>query len=127
MSVFIETRKGLRGFLSDIEVTKQGKAFAENQRTGECFEEAGFQALMIQLWSIHWTLCWPSDPQVKAVWMRKEQVNDKCYWSETQVTLEYPRWNASACRVSRNARRGRAADLRVIFTDNGKIKDYVIF
>ena len=49
MSVSIETWKGLSGFLSDIEVTKQGKAFAENQRTGECFEDAGFQALMIQL------------------------------------------------------------------------------
>ena len=45
----IETRKGLRGFSSDIEVTKKGKAFAKNQRDGECFEEAGFQALMIQL------------------------------------------------------------------------------
>ena len=101
MSVFIETWKGLRGFSSDIEVTKQGKAFAENQRTGECFEEAGFQALKSQLWSIHWTLCWPSDPQVKDVWMREEQVNDKCNWSETQVTLECPRWNVSARRVSR--------------------------
>ena len=49
MSVFFETRKGLRGFSSDIEVTKQGKAFAENLRTGECFEDAGFQALKIQL------------------------------------------------------------------------------
>ena len=89
MSVFIETQKGLRGFSSDIEVTKQGKAFAENQRTGECFEEAGFQALMIQLWSTHWTLCWPNDPQVKDLWMRKEQVNDK--WSvpdEMQVLAE---------------------------------------
>ena len=57
--------------------------------------------LISQLWSIHWTLCWSSDPQVKEVWMRKEQVNDKCNWSETQVTLECPRWNASARWVSR--------------------------
>ena len=49
MSVSIETRKGLRGFLSDIEVTKKGKAFAENQRTGKRFEEAGLQALISQL------------------------------------------------------------------------------
>ena len=49
MSVFIEALKGLGGFLSDIEVTKQGKAFAENQRTVECFEESGFQALISQL------------------------------------------------------------------------------
>ena len=101
MSAFIGTWKRLRGFSSDLEVTKQGKAFAEIQRTGECFEEASFQALKSQLWSIHWTLCWPSDPQVKDVWMREEQVNDKCNWSETQVTLECPRWNVSARRVSR--------------------------
>ena len=79
---------------------KKGKAFAENQRTGECFEEAGLQALISQLWSIHWTLCWPSDPQVKDVWMREEQVNDKCNWSGTQVTLECPKCNVSARRVS---------------------------
>ena len=85
MSVFIETRKGLRGFSSDIEVTKQGKAFAENQKTGECFEEAAIQALIIQLWSIHWTHCWPSDPQVKDVWMREEQVTSKCNGSEILV------------------------------------------
>ena len=40
MSVSIETQKGVRAFSSDIEVTKQGKAFAENQRTGECFDMA---------------------------------------------------------------------------------------
>ena len=88
MSVCIETQKGLRSFSSDIEVTKKGKALAGNQRTGKCFEEAGFQALISQLWSIHWTLCWPSDPQVTDVWMREEQMNDKCIWSETEVTLE---------------------------------------
>ena len=69
MSVSIETRKGLRGFLNDIEVTKNGKAFAENQRTGKRFEEAGLQALISQFWSIHWALCWPSDTQMKDVWM----------------------------------------------------------
>ena len=57
--------------------------------------------LISQLWSIHWTLCWSSDPQVKEVWMIKERKNDKCNWSETQVTLECPRWNASARQVSR--------------------------
>ena len=101
MSVFIVIWKGLRGFLGDIEVTKKGKASAENQRTGECFGGAGLKALISQLWSIHWTLCWPSDPQVKDLWMREEQVNYKCSWDETQVTLECPRWNVSACWVSR--------------------------
>ena len=46
MNVFIDTWKGLRGFSSDMEVNKQGEAFAENHRTGVCFEEAGFQALI---------------------------------------------------------------------------------
>ena len=40
MSVFIETWKGRRGFSNEIEVTKQGEALTENQRTGQCFEEA---------------------------------------------------------------------------------------
>ena len=39
---------------------------------------------------IQWTPCWSSDPQVKDVWMREEQVNSKCNWSETQVTLGCP-------------------------------------
>ena len=49
MSVFVETWNGLRGFSSDTEVTKQGEAFAENQRTGQGFEETGFSALKTQL------------------------------------------------------------------------------
>ena len=48
--------------------------------------------------------------------MREEQMNKKCNWSETQVTLECPRWNASVRRVPCECHRGRAADLRVIFT-----------
>ena len=100
--VFIEIRKGLRGFSSDAEVTKSGKAFADNQRSSECFVEAGLKALTSQWWNIHWTPCWPSDPQVKDKWMTaEEQVNYKCNWSVTQVTLECPRWNVSAHRVSR--------------------------
>ena len=63
------------------------------------FVEAVLQALWSQLWSIQWTLCWLSDPQVRDRWMREEQVNDKCISSETQVTLECPRWNASVSQV----------------------------
>ena len=48
MHVFIETRKGLRGYPSDIEVAKKGKAFADIQKTSECFVEAGLQALISQ-------------------------------------------------------------------------------
>ena len=100
-NVWEETTEGKERHWNEIKETKIGKAFAENQRISECFVEASLQALTSQLWSIHWTLCWSSDPQVKEVWMRKERVNDKCNWSETQVTLECPRWNARACRVSR--------------------------
>ena len=99
-NVWEETTEGKERHWNEIKETKIGKAFAENQRISECFVEASLQALTSQLWSIHWTLCWSSDPQVKEVWMRKEQVNDKCNWSETQVTIECPRWNASARRVS---------------------------
>ena len=91
MSVFIETRNRLRGLSTDIDVTKKGNAFAENQRNGKCFNETGFQAFISQLWSIPWTLFSPSDPQVKEVWIREEQVNNRCNWSKTQVTLECPR------------------------------------
>ena len=49
MSVFIGTREGLRGILSDKEVTKIGKAFAEIQRISECFVKVGLQALISQL------------------------------------------------------------------------------
>ena len=108
MSVFIEIRKGLR------EVTKKGKAFAENQRTGKCFEEAGLQALISRLWSIHWTLSWPSDPQVKDVWMREEQVNAKCKWIDTQVTVPDEMKLPAECLAI--ARRRLPADIRVIFT-----------
>mgnify|MGYP001800758009 CR=1 FL=1 len=101
MAVFIETREGLRGIWSDKEVTKIGKAFAEIQRISECFVKAGLQAQASQLWITHWTPCWRSDPYVKEVWMREEQVNKESNWSETQVTLECPRWNASARRVHR--------------------------
>ena len=49
MSVLIETREGLRGISSDMEVTKMGKAFSEIQRASEWFVEAGLQALISQL------------------------------------------------------------------------------
>ena len=101
MAVFIETREGLRGIWSDKEVTKIGKAFAEIQRISECFVKAGLLAQASQLWITHWTPCWRSDPYVKEVWMREEQVNKESNWSETQVTLECPKWNASARRVHR--------------------------
>ena len=101
MAVFIETREALRGIWSDKEVTKIGKAFAEIQRISECFVKAGLLAQASQLWITHWTPCWRSDPYVKEVWMREEQVNKESNWSETQVTLECPRWNASARRVHR--------------------------
>ena len=39
MSVSIETWKGLRGFSSDIEVTKQGKAFAEIQELASALKK----------------------------------------------------------------------------------------
>ena len=48
MHVLIVTWKGLRGFSRDIEVTNKGKAFADSQRTSECFVEAGLQALISQ-------------------------------------------------------------------------------
>ena len=54
-----------KGHWNEINGTKMGKAFAENQRIRECFVEAGLEALISQLWSIHWTSCWPSYPQVK--------------------------------------------------------------
>mgnify|MGYP001804197202 FL=1 len=44
MSVLIETREGLRGISSDIEVTELGKAFTEIQEGSECFVEAGLQS-----------------------------------------------------------------------------------
>ena len=91
---------GMERHWIEIKETKIGKAFAKNQQISECFVEASLQALTSQLWSIHWTLCWSSDPQVKEMWMRKERVNDKCNWSETQGTLKCPRWNASARWVS---------------------------
>ena len=100
-NVWKETTEEKERHWNEIKGTKIGRAFAENQRISECFVVASPQALTSQLWSIHWTLHWSSDPQVKEGWMRKEQVNDKCNWSETQVTLECPRRNASARRVSR--------------------------
>ena len=100
-SVWEESKERKERHWNEINRTKGSKAFAENQRISECFVEAGLQALIRQLWSIHWTLCWPSVPQVNNMWMGEEQVNSKCNWSEIQVTLECPRWNASARRVSR--------------------------
>ena len=71
-------------------MTEKGKAFARNQRIRECFVEAGLQALLSQLWSIHWISCWPSDPQVKGVWITKEQVNDKCIEVKDKWPLSVP-------------------------------------
>ena len=71
-SVWEQNTKRKKGHWNEINGTKMGKAFAENQRIRECFVEAGLQALLSQLWSIHWTSCWPSDPQVKDVWIREE-------------------------------------------------------
>ena len=99
-SVWEESTEGKERHWNEINRTKGSKAFAENQRISECFVEAGLQALINQLWSIHWTLSWPSVPQLNDVWMGEEQVNSKCNWSEIQVTLECPRWNASARWVS---------------------------
>ena len=48
MHVFIENRKGLRGYPSAIEVTKKGEAFADIQKTSECFVEAVLQTLISQ-------------------------------------------------------------------------------
>ena len=117
-NVWEETTERKEWHWNEIKGTKIGKASAENLRFSECFVEASLQALISQLWSIYWTFCWSSDPQVKEVWMRKEQVNDKCNCSVTQVTIECPRWKASARRVSHECRQRLAADLRVIFTHN---------
>ena len=87
-NVWEETTERKEWHCNEIKGTKIGKAFAENQQISECFVEASLQPLISQLWSIFWTLCWSTDPQVKAVWMRKEQVNDRCNWSKTQVTIE---------------------------------------
>ena len=100
-SVWEEPMEGKERHWNEINRTKRSKAFSGHQRVSECFVKAGLRALISQLWSIHRTLCWPSDPQVKDMWIREEQVNNKCNWSEIQVTLKCPRWNASARRVSR--------------------------
>ena len=100
MNVWEETTEGKKRHWNEIKETKIGKGFAENQQLSESFVEACLQALTSQLWNIHWTLCGSSYPQVKEAWMRKERMNYKCNWSETQVTLECPIWNASARRVS---------------------------
>ena len=69
-SVWEETIEGKEGQLNEIKGTKIGKALAENQCISECFVEASLQALVSQLWIIHWTLCWSSDQQVNDMWMR---------------------------------------------------------
>ena len=61
-----------KGHWNEINGAKMGKAFAENKIISERFVIAGLQALPSQLWNIHWTSCWPSDPQVKDVWIREE-------------------------------------------------------
>ena len=48
MHVFLKTLTGLRGFLSDKEVTQNGKAFADSQRTNERCVEAGLKAMKSQ-------------------------------------------------------------------------------
>ena len=48
MSVLFETG-GRRDNSSDKDLTKIGKAFSDIQRIGECFVEAGLQALICQL------------------------------------------------------------------------------
>ena len=100
-SVWEESMEGKERHWNEINRTKRSKAFSGHQRVSECFVKAGLRALISQLWSIHRTLCWPSDTQVKDVWIREEQANNKCNWSEIQVTLKHPRWNARARRVSR--------------------------
>ena len=86
--------------LSDLGVTKKVKPLLKTKEMASCFKEAGFHALIIQFWNIHWTLCWPSDLQVKHMWMREEQLNDKCNGRETKVNQECPKWNVNARRVS---------------------------
>ena len=49
MSVLIGTREGLRGILSDMEMTKIGKACSEIQTISECFVKAGLLAQICQL------------------------------------------------------------------------------
>ena len=117
MSVFIETWKGLRGFSSANELTKKGKAFAENQRTGECFEEADLQALISQLWSI---LTGHFADQVTHKWNACEWERNKWVTSIIEAKHKWP-WSVpdemqvpAECLAS--ARRRLAADLRVIFT-----------
>ena len=117
-SVWEEFTDGEERHWNEINRTKGSKAFTENQRIIECYVEAGLQALISQLWSIHWTLCWKSGPHVKDGWMGEEKESSKSNWSEfwfwisdhsnyrsvtsKRVILECPRWNASARWVSPN-------------------------
>ena len=123
-SVWEETTERKERHRHVIKRTKIGEAFAENQWISECSVESSLQALKSQFQSIQWTPCWSSDPQVKDVWMRKEQVDGECNRGETQMTLECPRWNVSAAKCLASAWRGRAVDQRVIFT---KRKCYFVF
>ena len=100
-------------------VTGKDKAFAGNQRIRKCYVEARLQVLISQLWRIHWPFCRTSDPQVKYLWIREEQVNDQCRLIEVKH-----KWLRSApdefqmtaeCLAS--ARQWRAAKLTVSFTD----------
>ena len=126
-NVLEKTTEGKERHWNEIKRTKIGKAFAENQWIGECFVEASLQVLTSQLWSSHWTLCWSSYSQVKKVWMREERVDDKCNWSETQVTLECTRWNASGCRMSRKCPpRGGCRPKSHFYQIIGKIFKYAI-
>ena len=52
---------------------KECDAYADNQTFSESFGDDGLQSLVRQLWSIHWTLCWPSDFQLKDMWSREQQ------------------------------------------------------
>ena len=49
MSVLFETGGNTERQFKDKDVTKIGKAFSDIQRIGECFVEAGLQALICQL------------------------------------------------------------------------------
>ena len=52
----------------------------------DCLNHRLFSGFMVsQLWSIHWTPCWQSDPQVKDGWMREEQV--KLKWNTSDLSV----------------------------------------
>ena len=126
-NVWEETKEGKEWHWDEIKGTKIDKAFAENRQISDCFVETSLQALISQLGSIHWTL----NDQVTHLWKKCEWERNKWMTSVIGVIHKWLRSVPDEMQVLAeclaSAHRGRAADLRVIFTRKCSWKQYYTY